>query len=27
VGEVVAAGVHREGNPLLLESTGWNYGG
>lgn len=27
VGEVVAAGVHREGDPLLLESTGWNYGG
>jgi hypothetical protein len=24
---VVAAGVHREGDPLLLESTGWNYGG
>lgn len=27
VGEVVAAGVHREGDALLLESTGWNYGG
>lgn len=27
VGEVIAAGVHREGNPLLLENTGWNYGG
>ncbi|MEM9905093.1 MAG: flavin reductase family protein [Cyanobacteria bacterium P01_D01_bin.44] len=27
VGEVVGAGIHREGNPLLLESTGWNYGG
>ncbi len=27
VGEVIAAGVHREGEPLLLESTGWNYGG
>ena len=27
VGEVIAAGVHREGTPLLLESTGWNYGG
>lgn len=27
VGEVVAAGVHREGKPLLLESTGWQYGG
>ena len=27
VGEVIAAGVHREGKPLLLETTGWNYGG
>ncbi len=27
VGQVIAAGVHREGDPLLLESTGWNYGG
>lgn len=27
VGEVIASGVHREGNPLLLESTGWQYGG
>ncbi len=27
VGEVIAAGIHREGEPLLLESTGWNYGG
>ena len=27
VGEVVGAGIHREGDPLLLESTGWNYGG
>lgn len=27
VGEVVAAGVHREGKPLLLEETGWQYGG
>ena len=27
VGEVIGAGVHREGDPLLLESTGWNYGG
>lgn len=27
VGEVVGAGVHREGNQLLLESTGWQYGG
>lgn len=27
VGEVIGAGVHREGEPLLLENTGWNYGG
>ncbi|MCL1473826.1 flavin reductase family protein [Argonema antarcticum] len=27
VGEVIAAGVHGEGEPLLLESTGWQYGG
>ena len=27
VGEVIAAGVHREGEPLLLESTGMQYGG
>lgn len=27
VGEVIGAGVHRDGDPLLLESTGWNYGG
>ncbi len=27
VGEVIAAGVHREGEILSLESTGWNYGG
>jgi flavin reductase (DIM6/NTAB) family NADH-FMN oxidoreductase RutF len=27
VGEVIGAGVHREGEPLTLESTGWNYGG
>ncbi|NJK38836.1 MAG: flavin reductase [Oscillatoriales cyanobacterium RM2_1_1] len=27
VGEVIAAGVHREGGILSLESTGWNYGG
>lgn len=27
LGEVVAAGIHRDGDPLLLESTGWNYGG
>lgn len=27
VAQVIGAGIHREGNPLLLESTGWNYGG
>ncbi|NEP15503.1 MAG: flavin reductase [Leptolyngbya sp. SIO4C1] len=27
VGEVIGAGVHKDGEPLLLESTGWNYGG
>jgi len=27
VGEVIGAGVHRDGEPLLLESTGWQYGG
>lgn len=27
LGEVVAAGVHREGEPLLLKGTGWEYGG
>lgn len=27
VGEVIASGIHREGNPLRLETTGWNYGG
>jgi flavin reductase (DIM6/NTAB) family NADH-FMN oxidoreductase RutF len=27
LGEVVAAGLHREGDPLVLENTGWNYGG
>ncbi len=27
VAEVIASGVHREGEPLLLSSTGWNYGG
>lgn len=27
LGEVIAAEMHREGNPLLLEKTGWNYGG
>lgn len=27
VGEVITSGVHREGEPLLLESTGWQYGG
>jgi flavin reductase (DIM6/NTAB) family NADH-FMN oxidoreductase RutF len=27
VGEVISAGIHREGDQLLLESTGWQYGG
>lgn len=27
LGEVIGAGIHREGEPLLLESTGWQYGG
>jgi flavin reductase (DIM6/NTAB) family NADH-FMN oxidoreductase RutF len=27
VGEVVGASLHHDGEPLLLESTGWNYGG
>jgi flavin reductase (DIM6/NTAB) family NADH-FMN oxidoreductase RutF len=27
VGRVIGSGVHREGDPLLLESTGWQYGG
>lgn len=27
VGEVISAGIHRQGEPLLLESTGWQYGG
>lgn len=27
VGEVIAAGTHREGDPLLLSDTGWQYGG
>ena len=27
VGETIAAGVHREGEPLLLSTTGWQYGG
>ncbi|MDB9313082.1 flavin reductase family protein [Spirulina sp. CS-785/01] len=27
VGEVIGAGVHREGQQLLLETTGWQYGG
>lgn len=27
VGEVIGAGVHREGKILDLESTGWSYGG
>ncbi len=27
VGEVITAGVHREGESLRLETTGWHYGG
>ncbi len=27
VGEVIASGVHREGDQLILENTGWQYGG
>jgi flavin reductase (DIM6/NTAB) family NADH-FMN oxidoreductase RutF len=27
VGEVIGAGIHREGEQLLLENTGWQYGG
>lgn len=27
VAEVIASGVHRDAEQLLLESTGWNYGG
>ncbi|MGB5636584.1 MAG: flavin reductase family protein [Waterburya sp.] len=27
VGEVIASGIHREGEQLLLSSTGWQYGG
>ncbi|MDJ0679059.1 MAG: flavin reductase family protein [Xenococcaceae cyanobacterium MO_167.B52] len=27
VGEVIGSGIHREGKQLLLESTGWQYGG
>lgn len=27
IGEVVGAGVNREGVPLTLAETGWNYGG
>ncbi len=27
VGEVIASGIHREGGQLLLEETGWQYGG
>lgn len=27
VGEVIQAGVHREADLLLLETTGWSYGG
>ena len=27
VGEVIGSGVHREGKQILLEDTGWQYGG
>ena len=27
VGEVIASGIHRQGEQLLLSSTGWEYGG
>jgi flavin reductase (DIM6/NTAB) family NADH-FMN oxidoreductase RutF len=27
VGEVIGSGVHRQGEQLLLENTGWQYGG
>lgn len=27
VGEVIGSAIHREGNPLRLETTGWQYGG
>ncbi|MGK7936230.1 MAG: flavin reductase family protein [Xenococcaceae cyanobacterium] len=27
VSEVIGSGIHREGKQLLLETTGWNYGG
>ncbi len=27
VGEVIASGIHREGKQMLLEETGWQYGG
>ena len=27
VGEVIGAGIHKEGKQLLLENTGWKYGG
>lgn len=27
LGEVISAKVHRDGEPLLLETTGWQYGG
>ena len=27
VAEVIGAGIHREGKQLLLETTGWEYGG
>jgi flavin reductase (DIM6/NTAB) family NADH-FMN oxidoreductase RutF len=27
LGEVISSGIHREGKQLLLETTGWEYGG
>lgn len=27
VGEAIGAGIYRDGKPLLLENTGWQYGG
>lgn len=27
LGEVISSGIHREGKQLLLETTGWQYGG
>ena len=27
VGEVIGSGIHREGKALVLEDTGWQYGG